>query len=400
MARFDDWVTDPAVSREGVEAFLADLALVGESFLGKYAVCQTSGTTGVAGMFLQDAGSLSVGTAMTLVRGVASLIRVRRSTNRGGRFERRTAYVLATGGHYAGYAITKRVRRQHPRLAKRNRTFSVLAPLPELVRELNEFQPTVLNGYPNAITVLAHEQQAGRLRIHPWLVVTFSETLDDETRGRIADAFGCVTRSWYGAAEAESIAYDCDEGWLHVNADWVLLEPVTADYRPVPAGTESETVLLTNLANRVQPIVRYDLGDRILLKPEPCSCGNPLPALRVAGRLHDIPVFTGPGGEKREIMPELLCTACIETPGVRKSQVVQTAPDRLLVRFDEQPEASRQRVWLDLSERLRGRLADQGVPFVELELDPAPPRPDPVSGKYRTVAVEIGKPGVEPAPSL
>lgn len=69
----------------------------------------------------------------------------------------------------------------------------------------------------------------------------------------------------------------CDHGWMHVNADWVVLEPVDADYRRVRPGEQSHTLLLTNLANCVQPILRYDLGDTIVVRPERCPCGNPLP---------------------------------------------------------------------------------------------------------------------------
>src|SRR5206468_3508687 len=86
---------------------------------------------------------------------------------------------------------------------------------------------------------------------------------------------------------AELIAYGCREGSLHVNADWVLLEAVDRDYAPVRAGEASHTVLLTNLANRAQPLLRYDLGDSIVVQPEPCRCGNPLPAIQVQGRCDD-----------------------------------------------------------------------------------------------------------------
>jgi len=38
MAHFDDWVTDTAIRRRDVDAFLADRAHVGERFLGRYIV--------------------------------------------------------------------------------------------------------------------------------------------------------------------------------------------------------------------------------------------------------------------------------------------------------------------------------------------------------------------------
>lgn len=88
------------------------------------------------------------------------------------------------------------------------------------------------------------------------------------------------------------------EGWLHVNVDWVVFEPVDADYRPVAPGEQSHTVLISNLANRVQPILRYDLGDSVLERPDPCPCGNPFPAIRVQGRSADVLTFRSPAGEK------------------------------------------------------------------------------------------------------
>jgi phenylacetate-coenzyme A ligase PaaK-like adenylate-forming protein len=66
------------------------------------------------------------------------------------------------------------------------------------------------------------------------------------------------------------VAYDCGYGSVHVNADWVILEPVDAAYQPVAVGQPSQKVLLTNLANRVQPIIRYEMGDSVTIDPEPC----------------------------------------------------------------------------------------------------------------------------------
>jgi phenylacetate-coenzyme A ligase PaaK-like adenylate-forming protein len=56
LAHFDDWVTDPAVTRAGVEAFVADKSLVGHHYLGRYFICTTSGTTGVPTMLVHDRG--------------------------------------------------------------------------------------------------------------------------------------------------------------------------------------------------------------------------------------------------------------------------------------------------------------------------------------------------------
>src|SRR5690606_32170078 len=65
MPRFDDWVTDPAVTLAAVRAFVEDPALIGEKFLGRYTVTTTSGTTGTPGLFLADQRALAVTTALS-----------------------------------------------------------------------------------------------------------------------------------------------------------------------------------------------------------------------------------------------------------------------------------------------------------------------------------------------
>lgn len=390
VAHFDEWVTEPEVTQAGLSAFLADESRVGSLFQGKYAAYNTSGTTGERSMILQDRSAMDVSAALAVARGAMSLTSIPGLWRFGSRPRRRKATVIATGKHYPALAITERLRRRLPRRDRYDRTFSVMLPLPDLVRQLDEFRPTVLVGYPHAISVLVDEREAGRLRIDPRVVITFSEMLDDSTRERIMSGFDCAVRNWYGAAEAENIAYDCGSGWLHVNTDWVILEPVDAGYGPVPPGCESDTVLLTNLANRVQPILRYDLGDRVVLRPEPCSCGSPFPAIRVSGRLYDTPVFTSPEGESCSILPATLDSYCFETPGVHRHQLLQTSPDEMRVRVEAKPGMDTDEVWGRLSRHLRDRFAEHGASFVQLELDADLPRPDPVSGKYRTVSVETG----------
>ena len=68
MARFDDWVTDAAVTRKGVEEFARDPAGIGRPFLGRYAVFSSSGTTGVPGLIVHDGDALAVYDALGSTR--------------------------------------------------------------------------------------------------------------------------------------------------------------------------------------------------------------------------------------------------------------------------------------------------------------------------------------------
>jgi phenylacetate-coenzyme A ligase PaaK-like adenylate-forming protein len=201
---------------------------------------------------------------------------------------------------------------------------------------------------------------------------------------RIASAFNTKVGNSYAASECPFLSYFCEQKWLHVNADWVVLEPVDADYRPVPPGVQSYTILISNLANRVQPILRYDLGDSILQRPDPCPCGNPLPAIRVQGRAADMLIFPADNGERITIPPLLFGTLLYQIPGIEQFQAVQTAPANLRVRLKIANDAHPDHVWQAVHTELTHLLTKHKLGHITVERAKEPPEQSP-GGKYREV---------------
>lgn len=384
LPRFDDWVTDRRVTRADVERFLADHDNVGRWYRGRYLVWTSSGSTGVPGIFLQDADAIATYDALLAaqLRAPALAMSIAWTLAASGRC---AALVTATGGHYASVASWRRLAGASPLV--RMRSFSILQPLPELVAALNACRPALLASYPTMLSLLAGEQLAGRLAIAPACLWSGGECLTAAARREIERAFGCRVVNEYGASECMSMAVGCEAGWLHVNADWVVLEPVDADYRPTPPGQPSHSVLLTNLANRVQPVIRYDLGDSVVVNPEPCACGNPLPAIQVEGRRDDIVALLGPDGSSVRLLPLALATVVEESCGVHRFQIVQDDPRRLRLRLDAGGDSARRAAWPHAAAALSRYLGAQGLANVEIALDEGPPAPEPTSGKLKHVIV-------------
>ena len=188
--------------------------------------------------------------------------------------------VMATGGHFASTVAAARIQKS-PRRSARLQVLSVHQPFQQLVDQLNDFDPGVIAPYATLGAMLADEQTAGRLRIRPGLVALSAEGLPIAEYGRIATALDTKVGNSYAATECTFLSYSCRENWLHVNADWALLEPVNADGTPTPPGEQSHSVLVSNLANRVQPILRYNLGDSVIQRPDRCPCGDHLGLLHV-----------------------------------------------------------------------------------------------------------------------
>jgi len=211
------------------------------------------------------------------------------------------------------------------------------------------------------------------------------ESLDAAGRARVAAGLGGVLHDAYSASECLVIALDCNRGWLHVNSDWVILEPVGPGYAPTPPGERSHTVLLTNLANLVQPIIRYDLGDSVVARPGPCPCGSPFPAIRVQGRRDDVLRLRTPTGQTVAVPPLAIASVVDETAGVLRSQLLQTGPASLRLRLDLAPDAPADGVWDAACSSLAGYLADQGLAGVEVVRAAEPPEVSATSGKFRQV---------------
>ena len=388
MESFDDWVTDPRITRRAIEHFVAEPELLGARFCGDYLVCTSSGTTGHPGLYVVDATAIAVYRAMA----VARIDRAWLSAGQWLRLARRGtrwAAVVGTGGHFAGEAWMESERRRGAWRRRAYRVFSVQSPLRDLVAALNEFEPAILTTYPSSLALLAGEQSAGRLRLAPTFIEVSGESLSPHTRHRAAAAFGCPVHDVFAASEFQAIAIECEQEWLHVNSDWVILEPVGVDHQPTPLGEPSHTVLLTNLANRVQPLIRYDLGDSVLARPDPCPCGNPLPAIRVSGRCDDVLRLLDATGRAVSVLPLAIGSVADETAGLLRSQLIQSGPSEVTVRVAIQPGSAAGTVWSTLHANLHTWLASQGLANVRLIRSARAPEGSATSGKFRQV---IGRP--------
>lgn len=387
MDHFDDVVTDPSVRKQDVCKHISTLDTIGMPFMGKYMVWTTSGTTGTPGIFLEDKNWDAVISAVNVLRmGGEWYTRevIRKMMKLGGR----SASIFAGNGHFLGVTMLERQRSSNRSRGKRIRLIPVTLPIQEIVKQLNDLQPAMLSGYASALGLLAQEQLEGRLTIQPAIVLSSAEPLSPENRSLIQQAFGVPPRNNYGCSEGGVMGYECNQRHMHLNADWIIFEPVDANHNPVPVGQFSERTLITNLANRVMPIIRYELGDRVALSPESCSCGITLPVVTVEGRTDEILHFQASSGQTVPILPLALWSVLKETPGVSKFQAIQTARGELTIRLEPKHAEECEEVWKRVSVNAKDYMEKQGLDNVKIIHATELPIRDPKSGKFRNIWAE------------
>lgn len=147
-------------------------------------------------------------------------------------------------------------------------------------------RPPLVEGYIEAVAELA--EFLARLADPlppPRAVGVTAAPLTPSVRSRLQELFGAPVYDQYRSAEVPWLAGECrEQDGLHVFADLRLLEVVDEAGVPLPDGQEGD-VVVTDLTNRVLPLIRYRLGDRATLRPRtrPCPCGVTLPLLEPPG---------------------------------------------------------------------------------------------------------------------
>jgi phenylacetate-CoA ligase len=254
---------------------------------------------------------------------------------------------------------------------------SVLQPATAIATQLAGFAPDVIYGLPSALLEVAAAlgERAGRLPVR--LLFTSGELLQPTVREELAQAFSARVFDVYGSSETKEIAWECPAGGMHLNADVVRIEILDDAGRVLPFGVEGQ-VVATLLVNQAMPLLRYRIGDRGSLLPDPCSCGRSLPRFGVVtGRQADVLVLAG--GQR--VSPYSVTCALENVGDLVRYQVTQLDLGRVRVRAIVGSESDRNQV----TDRVRTVLRAQVAPFLEAEVEFVDRLPTGPRAKFRVV---------------
>jgi phenylacetate-CoA ligase len=242
----------------------------------------TSGSTGEPLTCYADRAQLELRWAATL----------RAQEGTGYRFGDRTTRLWHEG---IGLTREQRVRERADALLA-NRTFIPVFGiqangLAAALRSIQRLDPVLLDGYAEALDLLAHYlKDHGEAMVRPRAIMSSAQTLPLASRRIIEGAFACKVFDKYGAREFSGIAYECDaHAGHHVVAEAYIVE-ILANGRPARPGEIGE-VVITDLTNRCLPFIRYRIGDLAeAMDPNvPCPCGRGAPRVgEIAGRVQSI----------------------------------------------------------------------------------------------------------------
>lgn len=279
MDRFDDMVTDPRVTTTAINAHLTSQRVEPTLLFDEYLALASGGSSGVRGLFVYHRDTVAPYVGSVLRSGMARI-----AAAMGGwppPFPVPVTIVAAPSPVHASGSTAHLVR------SVASVTFApATLPFDEIVHRVAASRPMLLCGYPSVIARLADEQVAGRLAIAPKIVIVTAEQLTPELTDRISAGFGSPPANAFASSEGLNGSAPPGSDEFTFASDMAIVEFVDAHDRAVAPGEVADHVLVTNLINHVQPLIRYRLDDRMIPLPPASDHGHQ--RAKVEGRSDDI----------------------------------------------------------------------------------------------------------------
>ena len=372
MEHFDDWVTDRDIHMQDVLDYIARDASKDQSlFKGQYTALCTSGSTGTPLPMVRDDHRNKIHgqlISQRLLGGVdIDVLDI-------SKHKRASVIHLSNGA--SSYGAFQRMIAAHPESASNLLGVSALDSIDHMVKVLNDFQPESMAGYPSAIVQLAVEQLKGNLHLHLKHLATSAELLSEQNFKLLREAFQCPVANNYCMTEGGEVAMTRGSSHLHINEDWVIVEPVDKDMNPMGETDKwSAGLLITDLSNYVQPIIRYFVSDVVRINRKPVDDCN-LPCLEIRGRMLDNYTICG-----KTFSVAGLVTESEVWPHLIKYQFVQTDDETIQLRGLCSANSNPEEVLGGLSKHIKQFLAQHGCPDAKVEWSPEPFIPNKRGGK-------------------
>jgi phenylacetate-CoA ligase len=195
------------------------------------------------------------------------------------------------------------------------------------LRAMREARVVYGTGYATSWHLLASFiSESGETPPRLQALFTDSEGMSLEQQAITERAFGCPVFQTYGLGETGQIGMQCAAKRYHVLTQACIIEILDDADNPVRPG-ETGQIVVTDLTSMVTPFIRYRTGDLATLAADVCPCGWHSPSwTEIVGRVDDrikTPEGRWIGRLSHVTKPGV---------GVRESQIVQTAIDRVVIR--------------------------------------------------------------------
>lgn len=348
MEHFDELVTDKNLRQEALLTFDEKSKDGEESYLGRYHVVHSSGSTGIPKYFIYDNAAweeMLVGIIRGALWGMSmrSILKLLAE-------KPRILYIAATDGRYGGaMAVGDGIRG----IRAAQRFLDINTPLSKWIGTVWEFQPDIIIGYPSAIKILAELADREREPLRVKRVISCGEPLNAGLRRVLEDAFQTEVINFYGASESLALGVEkqAEEGMILFD-DLNVIEVIDGE------------MYVTCLYNFTQPLIRYHISDKLVLRES--EAGGFTRADVLLCRSEDVLWFERAGGTREYLHPLSMEGFCVE--GLRDYQFHQISGTSFEMLAETEVSADRESVREKIGGQIGRLLAEKELENVSFSV--------------------------------
>lgn len=205
----------------------------------------------------------------------------------------------------------------------------------DYVKIINTKKPKIMESYVQSIYELAIFIEKKNLSIYsPKGIIVSAGILYPHMREKIETVFGTKVFNRYGTREVGDIACSCEfSDELHINMFHSYVEVLDSNLTRLDDGNLGH-IHITNLNNKVMPLIRYDIGDMgEISKNYTCKCGRGLIKLKeVKGR--EMNMFKSKSGDLIPGEFFIHFVGVVHNKGnIEKFQIIQERIDLIKIKY-------------------------------------------------------------------
>lgn len=249
--------------------------------------------------------------------------------------------------------------------------------IPAYIRALESWQPLFIDSYPSAIGELARHIVDRKIkhRIKPKFVLTSSETLSEQQRDHITQAFDCPILDHYGCTEMAVNAYTGQSEGYSISPLYSLVEFEQSK-------ADNYSLICTGLLNMAMPLIRYRIGDEVSgVTTDTSQPFRQQSFQTIVGREDDL-VVTPDGRHIGRLDP-----AFKGLDGIKLAQIIQTSISQLKVLIVPLHDINQEEVTRKLVENLQKRTSKE-MDITVVLVDQIPLSK---AGKFKSVISQLPK---------
>jgi len=369
MENYDELITVNDFKQEDLRRFDIEESIEQKIFRGKYHVVHSSGSTGNPVYFVYDDSAWN-----RMLLGIIRAAFWNMSFFEIMKFlvgKPRIVYIAATDGRYGGaMAVSDGIEG-----VRANQLFlDINEPLSKWLKQIKEFQPNMIIGYPSAIKILGELVERGDIKLDVMRVISCGEPLGANMRHYLENIFQAEVINIYGASESLSLGVEANlEEGMNLFDDMNVIEMIEGN------------MYLTSLYNFTQPIIRYKLSDQFIHREADYGSKYPFSkAEGLIGRDEDLLWFEDEKGNCDFLHPLAIEGICIS--GLKDYQFRQIDS----FTFEMLAEISDKKMGKDIHSKILKQmkeiLRDKGLNYIQFFVRFVDEiRPDPKTGKKQLI---------------